>query len=328
MYQIGGVAALFFIGPALDMYGRRKGMVGGCTIVIVGTIISATGGSIGTFLAGRFLLGLGSAIAGAAGATYTMEFAHPLYRGTLTGTYNIFYFVGSLIGAGVPLGTSYLVGNKSWLIPIWLQLVCSAIVVSVSLFLPESPRWLVSRDRHEAARKIIVKYHGDDNPDSPIVTLQMTELTAEISTTGADKRFYSYKSLFDTRNARWRIWQVCMMAIIGQWSANGITGPYLPALLAQAGVTDAHKVLIYNVGLSCVCMVTSPVGCRMVDKWGRRTLLFTVCCLMTASLVFMSAAAGVYHNDPSKTAAGTASIAFIYIFQSCYAFGITPLQSV
>lgn len=62
MYQIGGVVALPFAGPACDQWGRRAGMFIGCAIVILGTIIQGTSslsGSLGQFLAGRFFLGFG-----------------------------------------------------------------------------------------------------------------------------------------------------------------------------------------------------------------------------------------------------------------------------
>src|SRR5258708_7404003 len=62
MYQIGGVVALPFVGPALDTWGRKWGMVIGATLVIVGTVVQGTGHSIGQFEGGRFLLGFGVSI--------------------------------------------------------------------------------------------------------------------------------------------------------------------------------------------------------------------------------------------------------------------------
>lgn len=87
MYQIGGVVALPFVGPAIDGYGRRWGMLIGALIIVVGTIIQSTSHSTGQFMGGRFLLGFGVSIAASAGPMYVVEMNHPAYRGRVGGMY-------------------------------------------------------------------------------------------------------------------------------------------------------------------------------------------------------------------------------------------------
>lgn len=77
MYQIGGVVALPFVGPAIDTWGRRIGMFIGAATIIIGTIIQGTSHSSGQFMGGRFLLGFGVSIAAAAGPMYVVELNHP-----------------------------------------------------------------------------------------------------------------------------------------------------------------------------------------------------------------------------------------------------------
>lgn len=87
MYQIGGVCALPFVGPAVDTWGRRWGMLIGAFIIIVGTIINGTtvlNGAIGQLQGGRFILGFGVSIVSAAGPIYVVETAHPAWRGIVT----------------------------------------------------------------------------------------------------------------------------------------------------------------------------------------------------------------------------------------------------
>ena len=94
MYQIGGVVALPFVGPAVDTWGRRAGMFIGAMTIIVGTVIQGTTsatGSLGQFMAGRFLLGFGVSIAASAGPIYVVEMSHPAYRGVVTALYNTFW---------------------------------------------------------------------------------------------------------------------------------------------------------------------------------------------------------------------------------------------
>jgi MFS family permease len=145
----------------LTYLGRRWGMFIGALIIVIGTCVQAPSTNLGSFMAGRFILGFGVAISASAGPAYVSEMAHPAYRGTMTGIYNTFYFIGGIPGTFVPYGTSYMTGSNSWRIPIWLQMVFSGIVVVFSLFLPETPRWLMANDRHEEALNVMAKYHGE-----------------------------------------------------------------------------------------------------------------------------------------------------------------------
>ena len=94
MYQIGGVVALPFVGPAVDTWGRRMGMFIGAVLIILGTIVQGTTSytaNLGQFMAGRFLLGFGVSIAASAGPIYVVEICHPAYRGVVTALYNTFW---------------------------------------------------------------------------------------------------------------------------------------------------------------------------------------------------------------------------------------------
>jgi fucose permease len=94
MYQVGGVVALPFVGPALDNYGRRWGMFFGAITVVIGTIIQGLtekNGSIAQFMVGRVLLGFGVTIASSAGPMYVVEVSHPAHRGVVTALYNTFW---------------------------------------------------------------------------------------------------------------------------------------------------------------------------------------------------------------------------------------------
>lgn len=126
MYQIGGVCALPFVGPAVDTWGRRVGMSIGAWIIIIGAVINGTtlyDDSLGQLKAGRFILGFGVSIVSAAGPIYVVETAHPAWRGVVTAYCNTFWFVGSILASGAVRGALLLGGTISWQIPVWLQ-VC------------------------------------------------------------------------------------------------------------------------------------------------------------------------------------------------------------
>lgn len=96
MYQIGGVAALPFIGPACDTWGRRYGMMIGGAIACAGVVVQASSkpgeNAVGQFMGGRLLLGFGVPILTTAGPLHVMETAHPVHRGVITALYNTFWY--------------------------------------------------------------------------------------------------------------------------------------------------------------------------------------------------------------------------------------------
>jgi MFS family permease len=178
MYQIGGVAALPFIGPCIDNLGRRAGMFVGSFLIILGTIITGLtieNASVHQFMGGRFVLGFGVAIASAAGPIYVVETTHPAFRGVVTAYCNTFWFIGSILASGAVRGAITLSGNNSWQVPIWLQLFFSGLIALFAFLIPESPRWLYVHGKRTKALEVITKWHGYGNPESPWVKLQMAE---------------------------------------------------------------------------------------------------------------------------------------------------------
>ena len=84
-YNFGQIAAFPFCGLLADGLGRRWCIFIGCLLVLVGTAIQASANQLNQFIGGRFILGFGAAIASAAGPAYTVELAHPAYRGVMAG---------------------------------------------------------------------------------------------------------------------------------------------------------------------------------------------------------------------------------------------------
>ncbi|KAL3423637.1 lactose permease [Phlyctema vagabunda] len=330
MSQIGGVVALPFIGPAIDTWGRRVGMMFGGGIIVFGVILQGTcvaSHSIGQFMAGRFFMGMGVSMIASAGPCYVVEISHPAYRGIVTALYNVFWPVGAIVASGASRGAITMKGNVSWLVPVWLQLMFPAFVVVFGLFLPESPRWLYTRGRTVEAKAILTKYHGNGNPESEWVKLQMMEYETHLELDGADKRWWDYRALFKNNASRYRLMCNCLVALFGQWAGNGVVSYFLSGVLDTAGVTDEIKQSNLFVAMNAVQITISAIGCCFVDKIGRRPMLIWVnigCCICW---IGVSVATSIQHRTGSN-ASSIATVAMIYIFQAVYSFGWTPLQAL
>ena len=140
-------------------------------------------------------------------------------------------------------------GNLDWRLPLWLQMLCPGIVAFGIYFTPESPRWLIGKDRADQAKAIITKYHANGEEGHPIVDLQMAEMTESLRQEGMTswRDFFDLRVLVKTRARRYRIMLNIAFSWFGQFSGNNVASYYLPYLLENVGVTNTNTKLILNI---------------------------------------------------------------------------------
>ncbi|CAK7214955.1 hypothetical protein SCUCBS95973_002312 [Sporothrix curviconia] len=328
MFSIGSVSALPFIGPMGDYWGRRVGICTAMGLIIMGTIIQATSKGLPQYLAGRFFLGFGSGIGGSSPA-YIVEMAHPAYRGVMGGLFNCFYYVGYFLAAIVLRGCVHYTTSASWLIPTCLQAGMPFILLVFCPFFPESPRWLFAHGHAEECRAVLTKYHGNGNPNSIYVQLQMREFEEELNAEGgADKNWWDYRPLFKSRAALYRV-LLCATAVpmFAQWTGQGTVSYFLPAVLSTSGITTTQSVLDINIGLAVVSGVAAILGGSLLDRFGRRKLLIGCCGCLTLAWVGMIVCTYEY-TATGGLASANASVFFIFLVAVVFAFAYTPLQQL
>ncbi|KUJ19850.1 MFS sugar transporter-like protein [Mollisia scopiformis] len=330
MNQIGAVVSLPFVGPAIDTFGRKAGMFIGGSVIILGVIIQGTcihTHSVGQFMAGRFFMGMGINLISAAGPVYVVEVSHPAYRGIVTALYNVFWPVGALVASCACRGTITWGNNASWILPIWLQMMFPGVVWVFAYFLPESPRWNYTNGKADKAKAFLTKYHGNGNPESEWVKLQMWEYEAYLELEGADKRWWDYRALFRDRASVYRLMSNCLVSLFGQWAGNGVVSYFLAGVLDTAGVKDPVIQTDLFTAMNAVQVIFAVLGSTLVDKVGRRPLLIWVNVGCAVCWIGVSTASGIQASRGDK-ASSAATVAMIYIFQVVYSVGWTPLQAL
>ncbi|TLS24323.1 hypothetical protein PpBr36_09069 [Pyricularia pennisetigena] len=326
VYNLGQIAAFPFCPLLADGYGRRWCIFIGCVIVLVGTAIQGAANTQSMFIGGRFVLGLGASIASAAAPAYTVELAHPAYRGFMAGMYNNFWWIGNILAGWTTYGTNLNFNNAwAWRVPTILQCALPSIVMVMILFFPESPRWLIAQDRTEEALAIFAKYHGDGNPDSAIVQLQYREIVEEREAMRDDNPWWDFRELVNTRSARYRLSMVVMMAFFGQWSGNNVVSYFMPAMVKEAGINDGNTRLLLNAINPLFGLIASVFGAYMLDRVGRRFMMLAG---LTGALFFyvlLTAFTAEVKNNPNLS---YGVIVSIYLFGIFFAAGFTPLQTL
>ncbi|KXS14312.1 general substrate transporter [Gonapodya prolifera JEL478] len=320
IYNVGFIVSSFFTGPFADKYGRKAGMATGSAIIIVGSVIGATSTTIAQFMVARFILGCGIAFASAAAPSWVAEISHPSYRGTMTGIYNTFWWVGNILATWTLYPCSFVDSQLAFRLPIALQCLFGVIVCIFVWFLPESPRWLINNGRAEEGLKILVHLHGNDDPKDPIVLREYEEITEAAKQPKAS--IYDYKPLFADKHNSYRTLLLAATAVFGQMSGNAVVSYFMPQMLEQANITDEHTQLLLNAINSLVCFAAAVTGATLVDRTGRRALLLGC---TSAALVCFAVVTGVTATVTSS-AGSIVAVTFIYLFGIVFSFGWTPMQ--
>ncbi|KAI0059166.1 hypothetical protein BV25DRAFT_1918640 [Artomyces pyxidatus] len=332
IYTVGQMAGSSVAGQICDRYGRRAGMFVGCLTIMLGSAIVSSAEHKNQFIGGRFVLGFGIAIATIGAPTFIVECAPPQWRGRLTSLYNTGWNGGAIPAAGITLGCANIQSDWSWRIPLIFQALPAFLVVCTVWFLPESPRQATPEQFPSYLGPTFDSLNnlGDGDRNHPIVQLQMREFTENIRTDGSDKRWWDFRTLFSTRNARWRILMVFLMGLFGQMSGNGL-GYFNLSIYQSLGF---NKQMQFNMNLigSCISAVVAWVAVSLEDRMPRRKVLIIgtfLCAVMLALNAAFSAKWATYGAGvPKDLAVGNAGVAFFFLFGVVFAFTYTPLQSL
>lgn len=156
-------------------------------------------------------------------------------------------------------------GNLKWRLPLWLQLLCPGIVCIGGWWLPESPRWLIAKDRREEAHAFIVEYHANGDASHPLVALEMMEIEDSLRDGGIKKPkdYFNLRSLVNTRARRYRFMLMVFMSWFGQFSGNNISSYYLPYMLENVGITSTNLVLLLNAIYALTGWIAATVGGKL-----------------------------------------------------------------
>ncbi|KAL2860104.1 general substrate transporter [Aspergillus pseudodeflectus] len=332
LYTVGSMVATPISAVISDNFGRRKCMFAGGWVIIIGSIIIATANTLAHFVVGRFVLGFGIQIMVVSAPAYAVEIAPPHWRGRAVGFYNCGWFGGAIPAACVCYGCNFINSNWQWRVPFLMQCFAACIVIVAIWFIPESPRWLISQGREQEAIDILAKYHGNGDPNTRLVRLEVDEMKEGIRQDGIDKRWWDYRPFVTTHSGRWRFLQVIMISIFGQWSGNGL-GYFNPTIYKSLGYTSSSMQLLLNLVNQVVSAIGALTAVYFCDRMPRRPVLVygTFACAM-----FMAVNAGVSQpmipqqraGEPVNMTFGRTALAFYYLFNVTFSFTYTPLQGV
>lgn len=197
-----------------------------------------------------------------------------------------------------------------------VQALPSVIQIAFVWFVPESPRFLIYKGKHEKALKVLADTHASGNQNDEVVQLEMHEIKETIR---LEQEFESngWKELIRTKGNRHRLIILISAGFFSQWSGNGLVSYYIHTILNNIGYTNTVDQNLIN-GLLQICnFAIALLMCFFVDKIGRRKLFLVSTSGMLAAFVVWTICSARFALT-SDNAAARAVIAMIYIYYAFY----------
>ena len=289
---LGCAVGAFFAGRLADKFGRRSLLLVAAVLFIIsawGSGVSATGGE---FVVYRILGGLAVGAASVMAPAYIAEVSPAKYRGMLTSIQQIAIisglfaaFLSNYILADVAAGSTQplWLDYAAWRWMFWMEWCPAFLFLTMLLFIPESPRFLVVKGRTEKAREVLTRLYGVEGQ------LKLKEIQDTLATDHQPK--LSDLKQPDTGKVRPIVWIGLGLATLQQLGGINVVFYYGAVLWQAVGFSESDALLI-NVISGAISIAACLVTLAIIDKVGRKPLLMWGSVGMTITLAALVVAFG------------------------------------
>jgi len=263
----GTVAGSLLGGWPTDRFGRRATLLWIGALYFVSAVWSGLATDVYSFIVARFIGGLGVGISTVAAPLYISEISPPAQRGRLAGMFQFNIVFGILIAF---LSNALLagVGEHAWRWMLGVEAFPALLYTVLCFGLPESPRWLLAR-KSDRQKGIEVLRLIDPQASAAEIQTKADEIIAA-STTSTGR---ASSGRFWTQQLRRPICLAFLIAFFNQLSGINAILYFAPRIFELTGL-ESKAALLQSVGIGITNLVFTFVGLWLIDRLGRRTLLF------------------------------------------------------
>ncbi|MCM4155522.1 sugar porter family MFS transporter [Gramella sp. AN32] len=256
----GTVIGAIFGGFPTDKFGRKNTLIGIGVLYFISALGSALVDDPVSFAIFRFIGGLGVGASTIAAPAYVSEIAPAHQRGKLVSLYQFNIVLGILIA----FLSNYLLRNtgaEPWRWMVGVEAIPAFIYILFVLIIPRSPRWLISKGRIEEASQVLQKI----DPELDI-RQEVADIIAQSKTEVKGENVFMKKYRFPLILA-------FLVAFFNQLSGINAFLYYAPRIFESAGLGES-TALLSSIGIGVVNLIFTLFGVFLIDKLGRKQLLF------------------------------------------------------
>lgn len=258
----GTIIGALFGGIPAERYGRKKVLLWIGIVFFISAIGSAVVHDVYSFMAFRFLGGLGVGASSVVAPMFISEIAPAKNRGKLVATFQFNIVFGILLA----YFSNYLLagmGDEAWRWMLGILAIPAALFVALLYFVPESPRWLmVHKNDYEGARKIL-EVSDPEGVEDAIQSIQQDV---------KEEKKKASLSVFFSKRFRKPIIMAILIAMFNQLSGINAIIYFAPRVFELAGLGKSAAFL-QSAGVGLVNLVFTMFGLYLIDRLGRKRLM-------------------------------------------------------
>ncbi len=307
---IGSLLGAIAGGAASDRFGRRAILISGGVIFTVGSLLAPLSPGVYALILARMLLGVAIGFTSVTAPIYVSELAPPQSRGRLISLYQFALTVGIAVA---DLVGYWLAGAHAWRLMFGLGAVPAALFLLLVLGVPESPRWLVAQGRTREAEKVLDSY-----TDAAGAQILLNEIRASLAL-ASEKRWIALWSPAVRKG---------LIIAVGFTILQQVTGVntilyYGPSVFSMAGVGSDKAAIFATFLVAAVNVLATVIALVLVDRVGRKPLLYGGVGGMTVSLLVLSYA---FHSQAlAGPRLGVIATVCLMVYISCFACSMGPI---
>ncbi len=260
----GTVVGSLIGGWPADRFGRKATLLWIGVLYFVGAVGSALATNVEIFILARVIGGLGIGISTVVAPMYISEIAPPQHRGRLAGMFQFNIVFGILI-AFVSNALLAGIGENAWRWMLGVAAFPSLLYALFCLGLPESPRWLLTKKGDRDAALQVLQRSQPDVPKEQIVA-EADEIVAASTEQVSSRHFWTHR-------LRKPILLAFLIAFFNQMSGINAILYFAPRIFELTGLAK-KAALLQSIGIGVTNLVFTFVGLWLIDRLGRRTLLY------------------------------------------------------
>ena len=249
-----------------DRFGRKPTLLFIGFLYVISAFGCAFASGVGVFIVARFLGGIGIGISTVVAPLYISEIAPPADRGRLAGMFQFNIVFGIVVSFASNAIIARIGGEDAWRWMLGIAAVPSVIYAAMCLRLPESPRWLISRRGDRAAGLAVLRLIEPNLPAAQLEAHADEIVAAARSEATTATRFWTWR-------LRVPIFLAFFVAFFNQLSGINAVLYFAPRIFEMTGL-GKEAALLQSVGIGVTNLVFTFVGLWLIDRLGRRTLLY------------------------------------------------------
>ncbi|KAF2013502.1 general substrate transporter [Aaosphaeria arxii CBS 175.79] len=335
IYEIGCFAGAVFSFIWGETFSRRTCIFIGVFIMCIGATLQTVAHSMPQLIAGRIITGLGNGLNFSAIPTWASEISGHEDRGRVAAFNGWLIIWGVVIAYWVDYGCATYTTDMQFRFPIALQMLFGLIMAAMVIFLPESPRWLISRGYDTEAREVLewitprVKNTSEAQHATTVEAMHQNIIVTREAERAAEGEFSYAELLHGGEMQNWRRMALCAgVMACQQLSGINLLTYYISYVLENSVGLDRHTSLLMGGFNGLEYLVASAIPIWTIEKFGRRKLLLFSASGQTISMTILAGAIWYVTNRPDGSASygmGILAVFCFFLFNTCYAQGFLAI---